>query len=563
MTWQNDDAPGIDARSPGLRALAPPGTRQFAIRFDRPMDTSRGRCRLSWGRPRFHDLRRELPLLAWSVADPELRWDRTGSVLALTLPEPLFDGFRVRVEWSDLRSAVGHRVRTYPRDEGLSYVVSVGAQPSGPPQPPSFSIHPRPDSGLLRRDVILELYPHRPLSPYDADAFEVRADGSRVPVRLTTNRNPPDWIYLHLDELLPPDSAIEVVARADLLQTTRGASAAADQVWRFQTTTEPPPAAVPDPRWSEPTDGLTGVPIDRFEGALRFHGRPILRDLQAMQSRVQLLQDGRPLPGIRLDMDPTPAHYRAFFIHSTPEFPGLRPGAEVQLQWRDPSPFGPSTPGQLTVRAAAAGDPPTVLVPCPHLMCVATDEGSLLQVVAEVYGEARAAWVEEGSVRYPLVCGTIQHFRFGVDTEAGVAPPQVWAPEQRVLRLPPVDSPRNREFTLVVQDTIGRERRFPGLAFDMTASAFQEIRISGSPRPTVSWTVGAPMDSVYLSLFDQRGLAVYGALLGPEVTEHTLASDVRLAPGTYRLDLWASRATPEDDLWDHALVEREVFIDSP
>lgn len=563
MTGPDDDVPGIDARSPGLRALAPPGTRQFAIRFDRPMDVRRGRCRLSWGRARFFDLRRELPLLAWSLADPELRWDRTGTVLALTLPEPLFDGFRVRVEWSDLRSPRGERVRPYPRDEGLSYVVSVGAHPSGPPQPPSFSIHPRPDSGPLRRDVILELYPHRPLAPYDADAFEVRADGRRVPLRLTTNRNPPDWIYLHLERLLPPDSAIEVVARADLLQTTRGARASTDQVWRFRTAKEPPPAAVPDPLWSEPTDGLTGAPTDRFEGALRFLGRPILRDLDAMQSRVQLVQDGRPVPGIQLDMDPTPAHYRTFFVRSTPEFPGLRPGAEVQLHWSEPSPFGPPTRGQITVRTATAGEPPTALVPCPHVSCVATDEGSLLQVVLEVHGEARAAWVEEGGLRYPLARASIHQFRFGVDTEGGVAPPQVWAPEAMVFRLPPIDRPRNREFSLVVQDAGGRERRFPGLAFDMTGSAFQQVRISGSPRPTFSWRVGAPMDSVHLSLFDQRGLAVYGALLGPEVTEHTLASDVRLAPGRYRLDLWASRATPEDDLGDHALIEREVVIDAP
>lgn len=558
-----DDAPRIDARSPGMRALAPPGTRQFAIRFDRPMDTRRGRCRLSWGRPRFFDLHRELPLLAWSLTDRELRWDGTGTVLALTLPEPLFDGFRVRIEWSDLRSAEGTPVRAYPRDEGLSYVVSVGAEAAGPLEPPSFSIHPRPEAGRLRRDVILELYPHRPLAPYDADAFEVHAGGRRVPLHLTTNRNPPDWIYLHLDELLPPDTQVEVVARADRVQTTTGARAAADRVWRFRTAADPPPAAIPDPRWSEPTSGLAGVPTDRFEGALRFLGRPILRDLDAMQDRVQLLQDGRPLPGIRLDMDPTPAHYRAYFVRSTADFPGLRPGADVRLAWREPSPFGPSTSGEIAVRAAAAGEVPALLVPSPHVSCVATDEGSLLQVVLEVHGEARAAWVEEGGIRYPLVRGSIHQFRFGVDTEAGVAPPQVWAPADRVVPLSPVEGPRNREFILVVQDERGRERRFPGLAFDMGSGAFQQVRIHGSTHPTISWRVGAPMDSVYLSLYDDRGLAVYGALLGPEVTEHTVASDVRLAPGTYRLDLWASRATPEDDLWDHALVERTVLVRAP
>ncbi len=555
--------PVIVARNPDPRQLAPVGTRRFSITFDRPMDTSRGRCRLAWSRLRLHTKNLRMPAYDWDVRSREVAWSPDGRTLSLTLPTALVDGHRVRVEWSELGcAAAGRPPVPEAREEGASYVVAVAGKPHGPPAPPRFGGLPVTGSTGARRDLTLELYADQPLAPYTEADFEVWAGDERIPFHLHTNRNPPDWIYLQLEALLPPDTRVEVRSRT--VRSTLGARVEQSPLLHFRTGRAEPMPAVPRADWSEPLDGRRDHPTGQVEAALRCEGQPILRDIERIRAAITVrpADGGPPVAGITADLDPTPAHYRTVFVRSGPGFRGLAPGTDYVLSWDHLGWPGvaPSAPGEVRFRTADHPSAARPLVPCPHVMLVADNEGTRLQVAVQVFGELAAARVEEPAVpgfRAHLTPMKSPRFRDMVQGDLRVAPPVLWSSFAAAPTLQRAEQPSTRHFTLVLTEPDGTERRIPTLAFDMTPAAIQDLAVEVvRGRPRASWRLGTPTDSQHLSIHDPSGRTWFAGLLEESVDTWELPSGWTLPAGRYLFQMWLLRATPEDDLWDFAVADR-------
>jgi hypothetical protein len=545
--------------SPPLDGDAPLGTSWLGLTFDQPMDGSRGRCRLSWGRLRLHTKNVEMPRYSWDVRDDELQWlgDRE---LRLDLRQAPCEGFRVRVEWSELFTAAGEPIAP------VSYVVPFAGRARGDVStPPTLGSLPLPNSRGVRRDLTIELYPDQPLSTFGADAIRVTAADRAIPFHIETNRNPPDWIYLQLEELLPPDSEVVVTVAAHARTSTLGARADDDWAFVFRTGQASATEATPVPAWSEPAADLDHHPTRRIEAALRFAACPLLDSAPRLRDRIALVDraSGRRLEGLAVELDRTPAHYRTIFVHSTAALEPLKPGHPYALRWNGlgwPG-MGNDRPGELAFVTAAEGQAAIFLAGCPHVSFVATEAGTELQVALQIYAETaiREVWVELDDApgeRHPLTPMQSPRFRDMVDGDRRLAPPELWTTAASRPRLVEVAQPCTRPLHITVIDTLNRVRSFAGLGFDMTRNAIPNLEIEASARPRCRWTLGTPVDSQHLSIHDASGRTWFAGLFDANRRAFSLPGGWDLPAGHYLLQLWLLRATPQDDLWDFAVADR-------
>ena len=558
----------IADRRPGPGGLAPAGVRRFSVRFDRPMCRSRGRVRLTWGRISAHFVNQDLRRYHWSLQDPELCWDRDGLELSLTLPEPLTDGFRVRVEWSDVVcEAAGLPPVPDDREAGLRYVVAVGrAAVGGGPRLSSL-----PDDGDtgVRRDVLLEVFPDRPVGRLDVDQVVLQVDGQRIRVRAHTNRNPPDWIFLHPAALLPAGAEVSLRIPCSALVGTNGAPMAEDWSVSFTTAADDPCVPVVCEDWSEPPAGAGEHPLDCVQVALRFAGRPVLAPLPALQQQVALLdgETGEPVPGILVSHDPTPGHYRTVFLQSHCGFTGLQPGRRYDIRWRSlaDAAWPTARAGQRSFTTAEADAHPQPLAPLAAAGSIfATASGSFLQLMVPVYATRplAAAWVEvdrDGAapVRMRLEPVTRHGFTDVMSNDRMRTRPMFYQLPRTAAPLPPSRHPMLRSFRLLLTDAGGHTRRFSGQAFDMGPQAIVGLRLKGR---VLRWSREAPCDVQHLCMMSRAGEPIWSGLFAASASQAEVPAELFPGPGTYLVQMWLIRARPSDDLWDYGICMRVITV---
>ncbi len=562
--------PRIVSRAPAPDTTAPAGTTEFSIGFDRPMCRRRGQCRLAWSRLRLHTSNVTMNKFAWSLRDPELSWNDAATLLSLRLPAPLCEGFRVRVEWTDLADD-HHGLPPVPddREHGASYVAILAAE-RATPAPPILTSMPVDGSEDVRRDLTIELYPDQPLAAFDADVIRVSVDGQRIPHHLNTNRNPPDWIYVHLEQPLPANADVRVDIAAGAVRSTLGAGLAEPYVLRLRTGDAPVCPAVPEPAWTEPPDGFVDHALDRFEAALRFRGWPVLDAKRRLHQRIELVEaaTGTTLP-VHVDLDPTPAHYRTIFVSGGREFAGLAPETDYALRWDGlawPG-FGADVPGEIRFRTAASNAAASFVAGCPHVSIVSTEAGCHLQAVVQAYapaGIASARVVMNDGSGFACDMDVMEspNFRDMVSADARTTPPVLLSTMGSAPVLPDVDTPQTRDLEIHLTDGNGRKRVLPGLGFDMTRHAVDSVDIDSGPRPRARWTRRAPCDAHHIAILSGDGTPMYGGLFGADVSEFELPAGWELPPGRYLFQMWLLRATREDDLWDFAVIDRWITVDA-
>ena len=519
-------SPTVLALVPAPDTLAPAGLAELSVTFDRPMDPRRGRVRLVWGRISAHVINAERRMFRWSTRDPELAWSADGMTLRLAVPAGLLDGFRVRVEWSDLRGADGAPVDAGP-DGVVPSVIAVGREFHA--DPPRLASRRRSGDDV-RADAVFELYAASPVGVLDAARWRLDVEGLAIPFGIHQNRNPPDWLFVHPERPLPPGEG-SLRIPADALRGTGGEPMDADWELRFRVA-EPARAAVPHPRWSEPPDGFVGAPAAR--AALRFRGRPTL-DPDAV---VHLAGPDGDLGAAHVVHDPTPGHYRTLFLaHPAP----LEPGAEYRFTWETLQPLGfPALPGAWRFTAGSAA-----MAPLANAASIfATPGGSFLQVVAQVQGPVDAVAVDVAGARRPLT----RRERRGFTLSGGQSDGSFWELEDG--RLPDAAEPGLRSFALHLDG-----RALHGHAFDMTPRGLTGLAVDvGEERVRIRWTRNAPVDSLYITVMTEAGIPGWCGL----VSAREASVDVDrawLTSGPLVAQVWMVRARPEDDLWDYFVDE--------
>lgn len=528
-------------RWPPPGALAPANTRRWALRLPTPMDPASGRCRLAWGRIAAHQANAARRRFEWRVGDGALAWEDPHT-LALTLPEPLGVGFRVRVEWSGLVTAAGEPLldQTW---------VSPLAWPGPAQGAPGLSVVPAPGS-LLPGDARLELCCDRPWAA--VEALELLADGEPQPWHLRDNRNPPEWAFIHFERPLPPGSTLRLRAR---VRDTAGACAALEAAWPVDP--RPPPGPVVDPARSEPPPGLASHPADTVAVALRLRAAACL---DPSPGAVVLLDpEGAPVPGLVLSCDPTPGHYGAVQLAAGPGFPGLRPGGVYTLRWGGLGLGGVGAPGGWAFQVAAAGQPPEPLLPLASgLALFATPEATYAQPVVMAQGPTavrggRVRLLGEGPWEAPFEPPLRQRFA----AQLAGPPPQLLRVDPARSALPPGRG--DRRFVLEVEDALGRRRAVQALGHDLGQRALTDLRVEAG---AVRWVRHAAADTVYAALLRPDGTPVFAGLVaaggGEGPTAGALALPWALPPGPLVLQAWLLRARPEDDLWDYFVAEVEL-----
>lgn len=527
--------PRVVAITPAPESLTPRAA-ALSVRFDRRMDTRRGRVRLVWGRISAHFVNSARRAWRWSLRDAALGWSRDGLTLTLTLPPDCRpDGFRVRVEWSDLADTHG-RLTDTETPGTVSYVLAV--QRAGPVPPPTLSSLPAAGADT-RADDVLQLYPSSPVGRITPELWSLTVDGAPQPFHLRTNRNPPDWIYVHPEAPLPLGEGLLTVD-AHGLTGTDGSSMAEAFCLPFRVS-RPPIVATPHPAWTEPPPGFRGLPRRSPSVALRFADRPVL----APQGLALVGPDGPLATPARITHDPTPGHYRSLVVDFDAELP---PDTPVRLAWTSLHPGG--APGSLAYHTAPPDRPTAPLGNAASVF--ATPRGSFLQVHAGVHGPIRRVFVRgDGWTRDLTPAPT------AFTTASGTTERAFRTPEDSPA-LPPLPVPTLRVFEVVLVHADG-ERALPGVAFDMGSRAVTALAVRRiEPGLLVSWSRSAPTDAIHLCALRPDGSPSWSGLFHAATTEAVIPA-AWLTPDVTTVQLWLVRARPEDDLWDYFIDEVAVL----
>lgn|GEM_PF-4083768 len=508
------------------------------LRFDRPMDRRRGRVRLVWGRISAHLFNARRKAWRWSLRDPELRWTPDGQTLTLGLPPGLLAGFRVRVEWSDLADPLGRPPAPCEPGGTISYVLAVAR--SGPLPPMHLSSTPRPHV-TVRPDAVLELYADAPVGFMDPRRWLLEVDGAPQSFALRTNRNPPDWIFVHPTAPLPAGEA-RLVIPPDALRGTANQPLAA--AWTGSWTVQGDPVvAAPHPTWSEPPPGFASLPRRNPRFALRFADRPVLLPSAQIAQRMTLVSaDGRVLAAHpTVSHDPTPGHYRSLVLAFEADLPA---DTDLRLAWTGLQ--ASASPGSMPFRTGSVRP----IAPLANAASMfATPRGSFLQVHASVTGPVRSVravvdgWSQDladtGSRAFNPAAGEAQR-TFVTPTDA--------AP------LPPVAAPALRSFAVELTDADGT-RALPGVAFDFGAGAVTDLAAQWDDGLAVRWTEHAPADAVHLSVTRPDGTPLWSGLFAARLERAHVAAPWLDGERDALVQLWLVRARPEDDLWDYFVTE--------
>ncbi len=528
-----DSGPLVVATVPPRETLTP-APDAISVTFDRAMDVRRGRLRLVWGRISAHFVNSRRRSWRWSLRDPALGWSPDRLTLQLTLPRDCpWHGFRVRVEWSDLRDAEGHCPVGAEPGGIVSYVLAV----QRPPAPPPTLTSKPPPQGSLRPDEVIELYPSSPVGQLTPERWALTVDGIPQPFTLRTNRNPPDWIYLHPLTPLPLGRGRLQIPEHGVLGTD-GSPLAGPFDLHFAVEGSPV-VAVPHPEWTEPPPGFVSLPRSRPTFALRFSGRPSLAPGRFTLEDASGVLASDPV----VSHDPTPGHYRSLVLDFDAELPADVP---VRLCWSALQPGG--APGSLPYRTG----PPRPIAPLANAASIfATPRGSFLQVHAGVHGDIRRVVVRGDGWSQELTPAA------SAFTPAGGTPRRAFRSPEDSPPLPPLDEPALRAFEVLLVDALG-ERALPGVAFDMTRGAVTNLAVAERDDGLhVSWDRHAPTDSVHLCALRDDGAPAWSGLFASSVSRATVPR-AWLDDRVVAVQLWLVRARPEDDLWDYFIDEASV-----